>query len=108
MFFPHLANEEDVLTNNSAPQCLPSVSWFSPEVVSYLSSGGRELYEAAKQNMCFLKSLFNVKSLDILPLMGQLYTATASQIITTLKGEEEAAEQPELQCCVLLQCWVGV
>ena len=61
-----------MLPNNSAPQSLSSVSWFSPEVVSYLSSGGRELYETAKQIMCFLKSLINVKNMGILPLMGQL------------------------------------
>ena len=28
--------------------------------------------------------------------------------ITANKGEEKAAEQPQLQWCVLLQCWVGV
>ena len=69
-----------MLSNYSAPQHLPSVSWFSPVVVSYLSSGGRELYEAAKQNICFLKSLFNVNSLGILPLIGQLYPSTAIQV----------------------------
>ena len=80
VFFPHLATEEDVLMNNSAPQYLSSVSWFPPEVVSYLSSGGRELYEATKENTCSLKSLFNVQGLGILPLMGQLYGSTSSQV----------------------------
>ena len=63
-FFSHIAIEKEVLTNYSALQCFSSVSWFSPGVVSYLSSAGRGLYEATKQNMCFLKSLFNVKALD--------------------------------------------
>ena len=63
-FFHHIAIEKEVLTNYSAPQCFSSVSWISPGVVSYLSSAGRGLYEATKQNMCFLKSLFNVKALD--------------------------------------------
>ena len=78
--FPNLAIEKDLLTNNGGPQWLSSVSWFSPSVVSYLSFGGMELYEAAKQNMCFLKSLFNVKSLRTVPLMGQLYIAHARQV----------------------------
>ena len=68
---PHLANEEDVMSNNSVPQCLSSLSWFFPKFVSYLSSGRRELYEAAKWNTYFLKPLFNFKSMGILPLMGQ-------------------------------------
>ena len=75
MFFfsPHLATDEDVLTIvlhsvcHLFPGFLLSMFYFS-----YLSSGVRELYLAAKQNTCFLKSLFNVKSLCILPLMGQL------------------------------------
>ena len=73
MFFSHLATDEDVLTIvlhsvcHLFPGFLLSMFYFS-----YLSSGGRELYLAAKQNTCFLKSLFNVKSLGILQLMGQL------------------------------------
>ena len=59
--FPHLAIEKDLLNNNSTPQCLSSVSWYSPRVVSCLSSRGREVYEVAKQQVCFLKSLIIVK-----------------------------------------------
>ena len=45
---------------------------FPPGVVTYLSSGRRELYEAKKQTTCFLKSDINVKCLGILPLMDKL------------------------------------
>lgn len=76
-----------MLANNCAPQCLSSVSSFSPCVVSYLSSGERELqipwdkYEDAKQNYCFLekKTLFNIDRLGTLLLVDQIDTSAAPE-----------------------------